>query len=36
MAKAPENVVVEIRERLEKTTADIERINAALAALPQA
>jgi len=36
MAKAPENVVIEIRERLEKTTADIERINAALAALPQA
>ena len=36
MAKAPENVVVEIRERLAKTTADIERITAALAALPQA
>ena len=36
MAKAPDNVVVEIRERLEKTTADIERITAALAALPQA
>jgi valyl-tRNA synthetase len=36
MAKAPEDVVVEIRERLAKTTADIERINAALAALPQA
>ena len=36
MAKAPENVVVEIRERLEKTTADIERITTALAALPQA
>ena len=36
MAKAPENVVVEIRERLEKTTADIERITAALSALPQA
>ena len=36
MAKAPENVVVEIRERLEKTTADIERITAALTALPQA
>ena len=35
MAKAPENVVVEIRERLEKTTSDIERITAALAALPQ-
>jgi valyl-tRNA synthetase len=36
MAKAPENVVVEIRERLEKTTADIERITAALETLPQA
>jgi valyl-tRNA synthetase len=36
MAKAPEDVVVEIRERLAKTTADIERITAALAALPQA
>jgi len=36
MAKAPENVLVEIRERLAKTTADIERITAALAALPQA
>jgi valyl-tRNA synthetase len=36
MAKAPENVVLEIRERLAKTTADIERITAALAALPQA
>jgi len=36
MAKAPENVLVEIRERLAKTTSDIERINAALAALPQA
>ena len=36
MAKAPEEVVVEIRERLEKTTADIVRINSALAALPQA
>jgi valyl-tRNA synthetase len=35
MAKAPENVVVEIRERLEKTTSDIDRISAALAALPQ-
>jgi valyl-tRNA synthetase len=35
MAKAPEDVVVEIRKRLEKTTADIERISAALAALPQ-
>jgi valyl-tRNA synthetase len=36
MAKAPENVLIEIRERLAKTTADIERITAALAALPQA
>jgi valyl-tRNA synthetase len=36
MAKAPADVVVEIRERLEKTTADIERISAALAELPQA
>jgi valyl-tRNA synthetase len=35
MAKAPENVVVEIHERLEKTTSDIDRISAALAALPQ-
>jgi len=36
MAKAPENVVIEIRERLEKTTTDIERITASLTALPQA
>ena len=36
MAKAPENVLVDIRERLAKTTSDIERITAALAALPQA
>ncbi len=36
MAKAPESVVVEIRERLTKTSADIERITAQLAALPQA
>jgi valyl-tRNA synthetase len=36
MAKAPEEVVVEIRERLENTTADIARITSALAALPQA
>jgi valyl-tRNA synthetase len=36
MAKAPENVLVEIRERLAKTSVDIERITAALAALPQA
>jgi valyl-tRNA synthetase len=35
MAKAPENVVVEIKERLVTTTADIERISAQLAALPQ-
>jgi len=35
MAKAPENVVVEIRERLEKTTADIERLNSQLSQLPQ-
>jgi valyl-tRNA synthetase len=33
MAKAPAEVVVEIKERLAKTTADIERITAALAAL---
>ena len=36
MAKAPESVVIEIRERLTKTSADIERITAQLAALPQA
>ena len=36
MAKAPADVVVEIRERLAKTTADIERITAVLAGLPQA
>lgn len=36
MAKAPENVLVEIRQRLAKTSSDIERITAALAALPQA
>ena len=35
MAKAPENVVVEIKERLVTTSADIERITAQLAALPQ-
>ena len=35
MAKAPENVVVEIKERLVTTSADIERISAQLAALPQ-
>ena len=33
MAKAPAEVVVEIKERLGKTTSDIERITAALAAL---
>lgn len=33
MAKAPANVVVEIKERLLATTADIERITAQLAAL---
>jgi valyl-tRNA synthetase len=36
MAKAPENVLSEIRERLVKTSADIERITAQLAALAQA
>ncbi len=35
MAKAPESVVVEIKERLVTTSADIERITAQLAALPQ-
>ena len=34
MAKAPMEVVQEIRARLTETTADIERITAALAALP--
>lgn len=34
MAKAPANVVTEIRERLVKTDADIARINAQLAKLP--
>jgi valyl-tRNA synthetase len=33
MAKAPADVVVEIKERLTKTSADIERLSAALAAL---
>jgi valyl-tRNA synthetase len=33
MAKAPENVVTEIRERQAAVTADIERITAQLAAL---
>ena len=36
MAKAPEAVVIEIRERLEKTSADIERISAQLLKLIQA
>ena len=36
MAKAPMEVVVEIKERLVKTQSEIERINAALAALPKA
>jgi len=34
MAKAPLEVVTEIRERLTQTSADIERMSAALAALP--
>jgi len=34
MAKAPLNVVTEIRERLDVTTAEISRIEAALTALP--
>ena len=34
MAKAPLEVVTEIRERLAQTTADIERITASLAGLP--
>ena len=33
MAKAPANVVVEIKELLTKTSADIDRITSALAAL---
>ncbi len=36
MAKAPENVVIEIRERLAKTDSDIERITVQLAKLPSA
>jgi valyl-tRNA synthetase len=36
MAKAPESVVVEIRERLAKTSSDIERLTAQLGALPSA
>ena len=35
MAKAPDSVVIEIRERLEKTTADIQRITAQLSQLPK-
>ena len=35
MAKAPIEVVQEIRERLVQTTADIERITAQLASLPK-
>ena len=34
MAKAPDSVVIEIRERLEKTTVDIQRITAQLSQLP--
>jgi valyl-tRNA synthetase len=36
MAKAPVEVVTEIKERLVKTQSEIERITAALAALPSA
>ena len=36
MAKAPENVVVEIKERLAKTDSDIDRITSQLAGLPSA
>lgn len=36
MAKAPENVVVEIKDRLAKTDSEIERITAQLEALPSA
>ncbi|NDE50931.1 MAG: hypothetical protein EB029_01580 [Actinobacteria bacterium] len=35
MAKAPMDVVTEIRQRFEFCDAEIERINAQLAALPQ-
>jgi valyl-tRNA synthetase len=34
MAKAPAEVVVEIKERLAKTSADIERITSQLSSLP--
>ena len=34
MAKAPADVVVQIRERLQQTDGDIARITAQLAALP--
>jgi valyl-tRNA synthetase len=36
MAKAPESVVVEIKERLAKTDSDIERLTAQLEGLPSA
>ena len=36
MSKAPANILLEIRERLEKTDIDIARINAQLAKLPTA
>lgn len=36
MAKAPESVVIEIKERLAKTDTDIERITVQLAKLPSA
>jgi valyl-tRNA synthetase len=36
MAKAPEDVVIEIRERLVKTSADIERLTMQLSKLPTA
>ena len=36
MAKAPADVVIEIKERLTKTDADIERITAQLEQLPSA
>jgi valyl-tRNA synthetase len=36
LAKAPDDVVAKVRERLAAAEADIARIDAALAALPQA
>jgi valyl-tRNA synthetase len=36
MAKAPESVVVEIKERLAKTDSDIERLTAQFEGLPSA